>query len=216
MTTDSPHDTDGRTERTRRYWDGMAPAYERAGRIEKLALGDSRAWACGQATGDTLEVAAGTGRNLPYYPRGVRLTGIDLSPGMLAYARKRAATLRRPVELREADAEALPFADASFDTVVCTLSLCTVPDLERAVAEMRRVLRPGGRLLLVDHVRPTFPPLLWLARWAQRRADRSGEGNGEQFLRRPLETVTAMGFEVERQERLRASLIERVAARKPA
>lgn len=216
MTTANSHDTGDLTERTRQYWDEMAPAYERAAGIEKLALGDSRAWVCGQADGETLEVAVGTGRNLPLYPTGVRLTGIDISPGMLAFARRRAATLRRPVELLEADAQQLPFADASFDTVVCTLSLCTVPDLHATVAEMHRVLRPGGRLLLVDHVRPTFPPLRWLLQLVQRRADRSGAGNGEQFLRRPLETLTAMGFEVQRQERLRVGLIERLAARKAA
>jgi ubiquinone/menaquinone biosynthesis C-methylase UbiE len=204
------------TARTRRYWDEQAASYERAGRFERLAFGDSRRWVCDQATGDTLEVAVGTGRNLPLYGEDVRLTAIDLSPGMLAVARERAATLGRPVELREADAQKLPFTDASFDTVVATLSLCSVPDLDATVAELRRVLRPGGRLVLLDHVRPSFPPLRWLLQAAQRRADRSGEGNGEQFLRRPLENVVAQGFELERQERLRAGLLERLTARKPA
>lgn len=204
------------TERTRQYWDEHAATYERAGRFERLAIGDSRAWVCEQATGDTLEVAVGTGRNLPLYGDDVRLTAIDLSPGMLAVARDRAAALGRRVDLREADAQQLPFADTSFDTVVCTLSLCAVPDLHTTVAELHRVLRPGGRLLLLDHVRPTFPPLLWVLRAVQRRVDRSGEGNGEQFLRRPLDNVVAQGFELTRQERLRGGLIERLAARKPA
>lgn len=71
---------------------------------------------------------------------------------MLRLARLRAQERGQPVELSQGDAEALPFPDASFDTVVCTFSLCAIPDDRRALAEMRRVLRPGGRLLLADHV----------------------------------------------------------------
>jgi ubiquinone/menaquinone biosynthesis C-methylase UbiE len=98
-------------------------------------------------------VAVGTGRNLAIYPADVRLTGIDLSPRMLDRARDRAAALGRDVELRVADAQDLPFADEVFDTVVCTLGLCSIPDERAAVREMHRVLRPGGRLLLLEHVR---------------------------------------------------------------
>ncbi len=98
--------------------------------------------------------------NFPFYPQGVRLSGIDLSPAMLEIARKRAEELGVDADLGEGDAQQLPFADASFDTVVCTLSLCTIPDDRRAIAEMKRVLRPGGRLLLLDHVRASSK--VWL------------------------------------------------------
>ena len=94
----------------------------------------------------------GTGRNLPFYPRGIRLTGIDLTPAMLAVADSRARDLGMDVELVEGDAQALPFADSSFDTAVCTLALNAIPDDRAAIAEMYRVLRPGGRLLLLGHV----------------------------------------------------------------
>jgi SAM-dependent methyltransferase len=84
-----------------------------------LLLGDSRSWACSQASGQVLEVAIGTGRNLPFYPRGIQLTGIDFSPAMLDIARDdRAAELGIDVTLIEADAQHLPFADDRFDTVV--------------------------------------------------------------------------------------------------
>jgi ubiquinone/menaquinone biosynthesis C-methylase UbiE len=142
----------GRGQRRRRYWDRQARGYDRKlARAERSLLAGGRAWVCGQASGDVLEVAIGTGRNLPFYPPDVRLTGIDLSPGMLARAGQRAEELGRAVDLRVGDAQALELPDVSFDTVVCTLSLCCVPDDRAAVAELCRVLRPGG-LLLLDHV----------------------------------------------------------------
>lgn len=128
------------TERRRRIWDKEAPRYDRTIRvIERLLFGDGRAWIGARARGEVLEVAVGTGRNFRFYPGGVRLTGIDFSAGMLAIARERARRLGLDASLREGDAQALPFQDASFDSVVCTLSLCNIPDDRRAVAEMKRV-----------------------------------------------------------------------------
>lgn len=103
-----------------------------------------RPWACQKATGKTLEVAIGTALNLPHYPDDLELTGIDLSLEMLEFARERAAELGRMVDLREADAHRLPFENGSFDTAVCTYSLCNIPDPQRTVNEMKRVLKPGG------------------------------------------------------------------------
>src|ERR1039457_5639832 len=119
---------------------------------DRHLFGASRPWACGRAVGDVLEVAIGTGRNLPYYPDGIRLTGVDLSAQMLGIARDRAAGLGRQADLRPGDAQVLDFPDGSFDTVLCTLGLCAIPDDHRAISEMARVLRPGGRLLVADHL----------------------------------------------------------------
>jgi ubiquinone/menaquinone biosynthesis C-methylase UbiE len=201
------------TERQRRVWDRRAARYDRGmGLMERLFLGDSRARICAQADGDVLEIAVGTGRNLPFYPDGVRLTGIELSQEMLRIARHRASELGVQVDLRQGDAQALPFSDAAFDTVVCTLALCSIPDDRRAIAEMKRVLRPGGRLLLVDHVPSTVG--VWRAvQWMLEQATLRLEG--EHLLRRPFEHVQAEGFEVERAERSKAGIIERVVARKP-
>lgn len=202
------------TERQRRVWDKRARMYDRSmGLMEKLLFGDGRAWVCSQAAGDVLEVAVGTGRNLPFYPRDIRLTGIDLSEEMLTIARRRAHELGRQVELRQGDAQALPFPDATFDTVVCAFSLCSIPDDRKAVAEMRRVLRPGGRLVLIDHVPSTtrlWRNVQWLIEQVTLRVE------GEHLLRRPLEHVRAERFEIERAERLKAGIVERLAARKPA
>ena len=142
-----------RTQRLRRYWDRHARSFDRQMAFyERILFGDGRQWVCSQAVGDTLEVAVGGGRNLPFYPEGVRLTGIDFSPQMLQLTRQQAERLGRQVDLRLGDAQALELPDASFDTVVCTLSRCAIPDERRAIVEMKRVLRPGGRLLLLDHV----------------------------------------------------------------
>src|SRR6266508_5812936 len=138
--------SDKRARRLRRYWDKHARNYDKQMAFwERRLFGDGRQWVCAQASGEILEVAIGTGRNLPHYPRGIRLTGIEFSPAMAELARRQAQQLDVEVDLRLGDAQALDLPDASFDTVVCTLSLCAIPDQRQAVAEMRRVLRPGGR-----------------------------------------------------------------------
>jgi ubiquinone/menaquinone biosynthesis C-methylase UbiE len=181
--------------------------------FDRIAFGQSRAWICAQAPGDVLEVAIGTALNLPHYPPEVRLTGIEWSPAMLAQARRRAEQLDRAVTLHEADAQALPFPDASFDTVVCTLSLCAIPDDQRAVGEMIRVLRPGGRLLLLDHVAGSTRPVRAVQRLLELVTVPTG---GEHFLRRPLHHVQAAGLLVEQHDRFKLGIIERLTARKPA
>lgn len=181
------------------------------GFLDRVLFGDTRRWVCGKAHGRVLEVAVGTGLNLAYYPPGVALTGIELSPAMLALALGRAAELGREVDLRVGDAEALDFDDASFDTVVCTFSLCAIPHHRRTLAEMVRVLRPGGLLVLADHVRSTNPVL----RSGQRVAELiSVPVAGEHFRRRPIELVTAAGLRVEEHDRFALGIVERLAARK--
>ncbi len=203
------------TERVKRIWEKGASRYDRRiGLMERVFFGDGREWACSQASGEVLEVAVGTGRNLPFYPQGIRLTGIELSPAMLRIARTRAGELgMRGLDLREGDAHKLPFADGSFDTVLCTLGLCNIPDDRRAVSEMARVLRPGGRLLLLDHVRAASRPVRAIQRVLEMVTIRF---EGDHLLRRPLEHVVAEGFEIERQERYKAGIVERISARKPA
>lgn len=203
-----------RTDRWHRYWDKQAGGYDKTmTAVDRRFLGDSRRWACEQAEGDVLEVAVGTGLNLPHYPDSARVTGVDLSDGMLARARSRAADLDRPVTLRQADAHALPFDDATFDTVVCTLGLCAIPDPGKAIDEMVRVLRPGGALILVDHVESTNP----FARVVQRVLDVATVPlAGEHFRRRPARIVAARGLDIERADRFKAGIVERLVARKPA
>lgn len=158
---------------------------------ERLIVGNSRPWLCRRATGRTLEIAVGTGRNVSFYPPDVELVAIDVDPGMLDVTRRRAAAAGRRVALGRADAAALPYADESFDTVVCTLALCSVYDRAAVLAEMRRVLRPGGRLLLLDHREH---------RWRHAH---------------PADLALRGGFVAEGRRRLWFGLIERLAARRP-
>jgi ubiquinone/menaquinone biosynthesis C-methylase UbiE len=199
-----------RTERWHRYWDKKSRSYDREMRfMERILFGDSRGWACSQASGEVLEVAVGTGLNLDAYPKDVRLTGIDLSEQMLAIATTRAAELGRNIELRQGDAHALPFADATFDTVVCTFGLCAIPDIDAALDEMTRVLRPGGKLILVDHVASSSR----IARGIQRALEViTVPMASEHFLRRPRTKVEQRPFTIERAERFKLGLVERVVA----
>jgi len=203
----------GETERVLRLYEKEAHKYDREMRFfEWLLFAGGREWVCSQAEGEVLEIAIGTGRNLPHYRDDVRLTGIELSPAMLEIARTRAGELGREVDLRVGDAQALEFADESFDTVVCTLSLCTIPDDRAAVAEVRRVLRPGGRFLLLEHVRSPLLPIRVAERLLEPLMLRF---EADHLLREPLEHLRAEGFEVERLERSKLGIVERVTARKP-
>ncbi|MCC5581133.1 class I SAM-dependent methyltransferase [Microtetraspora sp. AC03309] len=195
------------------YWDRQAATYDRrlAG-VERRFLADSRRWVCGRARGATLEIAIGTGANLPHYPDDVDLTGIDWSPAMVHAAHRRADRVHRAVSLHQADATALPFPAATFDTVVSTFALCCIPDERAALVEALRVLRPGGHLLLADHVAASFWPL----RALQHAVDLvSVPLQGEHYTRRPVTTLRGLGVVIEETERLTMGAIERVNARKP-
>jgi len=207
MTGESP------AARQQRVWDRAAPAYDRQiAVLERIWFAGGREWLAARAHGRVLEVAVGTGRNLGLYGPDVTLTGVELSPEMLAIARTHAGSLDLDVDLREGDAHDLPVEDASVDTVVCCLGLCTIPDPARALVEMHRVLVPGGRLLLLDHVRSTWPPL-HAAQWLVEQV--TGRAAGEYFTRRPLPLVEAAGFELVEAERLKAGTVERVHAVRP-
>ena len=119
----------------------------------------SRKWLAARVRGATLEVGVGSWPNLRFYPADAALTGVDVRPGAVAKARRTAARLGRSASVVRGDAMALPFADASFDAVVFSFSLCGVPEVRGALEEGLRVLRPGGSLLMADHVVSTSTPL---------------------------------------------------------
>jgi ubiquinone/menaquinone biosynthesis C-methylase UbiE len=200
------------TEKVLRVWEKMAPRYDKDIRFwERVQFGGGREWVAARARGEVLEVAVGTGLNLAHYRTDVAITGVELSPAMLALARQRAADLGIEADLRVGDAQALPFDDATFDTVVCTLSLCTIPDPAAAIAEMRRVLRPGGLMLLLDHIGSSWWPI-WAVQWLVEQF--TIRAAGEYMTRRQLPVVQAAGFEIVETQRLKAGTVERIAGRK--
>lgn len=201
------------TARVRQIYERTAPRYDRLIALsERLLFSGGRDWVAGQARGDVLEVAVGTGRNLERYPADVRVTGVELSPAMLAVAQTRATRLSRPADLRVGDAQRLEFPDAAFDTVVFALALCSIPDERQAVGEAFRVLRPGGLLLALEHVRSPVAVVRAGQRLLEPLLLRT---MGDHLVREPREAVIAAGFEVMRLERAKLGIVERLAARKP-
>jgi ubiquinone/menaquinone biosynthesis C-methylase UbiE len=203
-------DADKQTQRQLSVWQKAASRYDRAmAPLERGLLAGSREWIAERAHGRVLEVAIGTGRSLEFYAPGIQLTGVDLAPAMLRRARRRARELDLTATFRVADVEQLPFDDASFDTVVCALGLCSMPRPDVAVREMARVLVPGGTLLLLDHIGSSWPPI-WAVQWLIERVTILTAG--EHLTRRQLPVVRAAGFEIAESVRLKAGTIERIRA----
>jgi ubiquinone/menaquinone biosynthesis C-methylase UbiE len=204
---------DRENAKARRVWNKAAPRYDDSmAFFERTFIDDGRSWLVSRARGRVLEIAIGTGANLPLYSGEVSITGLDLSPAMLRIARRRAADLGREVRLVVGDAQTLPFDDGSFDSVVTALALCSIPDPTRAIGEMRRVLAPGGRLLLLDHIRSSWPPIA-AGQWLIERL--TIPVAGEYLTRRQLPLVKSAGFEVIESVRTKAGTIERIHARTP-
>lgn len=204
------------------YWDAQAAGYDRrTAWVERRFLAASRRWVCERTRGRTLEVAIGTGANLPHHRRELHtgasddgrfeLVGLDQSPKMMDLARARAERLGLTVELHLGDAISLPFGDESFDSCLCTYSLCSIPDVALALAEALRVLRPGGRLLLADHVAATNRALLGIQRMVNVL---SVPLQGESYTRRPMNQLAGLDVTVVESERLHLGAIERIHAHK--
>jgi ubiquinone/menaquinone biosynthesis C-methylase UbiE len=162
---------------------------------EKAGLRDRRARLLESARGDVLEIGAGTGLNLPFYgPSVATLTVTEPEAPMARRLAKRLRKQSRTVSLVEAGAEQLPLADDRFDTVVSTLVLCTVADPLRALREIRRVLKPGGQLLFLEHVRSEDPGL---AKWQDRLNGLNRVvAHGCNCNRSTLDTIEQAGFTI--------------------
>lgn len=175
--------------------------------MERLGFGRWRRWLAAGARGLTLDVGCGTGRNFPLYPAGVRAIGLEPCRATLERARRRAPG----VPLVQGSAEALPFRAGAFDTVVSGLVFCSVPDPRRGLAEVKRVLRPAGRLRMLEHVRSARP-------WKGRLQDRCQRcwtwlSGGCRPNRETERTVEACGFAIEAEGRRAKGDMRRFAAR---
>jgi ubiquinone/menaquinone biosynthesis C-methylase UbiE len=151
------------------------------------------------AEGRVLEIGVGSGLNLPFYASSAtHVIGLDPSPKLLSMARESTNGLSRSIELMEASAEAIPLDDQSVDTVLSTWTLCSIPDVRFALGEMRRVLKPGGRLLFVEHGRSPDSAVL---RWQDRLTPLWKRIGGGCHLNRAIaQLIESSGFRIEQLE----------------
>ena len=157
-----------------------------------------------------LEVGVGTGKNMPLWPHAVEMTAIDLTPGMLAIARQRAAALNLKADLRLGDVQALEFPDASFDTAVATCVFCSVPDPVLGLRELKRVVRPGGQLVLLEHMRS---PHQVVGKAMDVLNPLVVRVMGANINRRTVENVQAAGWSIEQADEGLGGIIKLIVAR---
>ena len=159
-----------------------------------------------------LDCGVGTGRNIPFYPAGARVTGIDLCDEMLIRARRRAYKLHRSITLLQADVLEMPFSDASFDAATATFLFCVLPEelQQPALLEIARVVRPGGLVVLVEYALSKKPLRRWMMRlwapWVQ-------FAYGASFERRTYDHLLAVGFNIEDRRFVYQDTIQLITAR---
>jgi len=201
------------TETRRRRYDRIAPFYDFMELMNEQRMHPWREKLWAQVSpARVLEVGVGTGKNFEYHPRDARVTGIDFSPRMLERAHQRAALLGDPIELRQMDVQAMEFADGSFDAAVATCVFCSVPDPVQGFREVKRVVKPGSRVFLMEHMRHSnlilgavmdaLTPLVRLM--------------GPDINRRTLDNIRAAGLEIEHVEDLgTGGIFKLIVARGP-
>ena len=187
------------TAATKARYNRIARIYDRMETLSENRFKPWREKLWGFAQGNILEVGVGTGKNFAFHPSDATVTGIDLADQMLVRARERARQLGETLDLREGDVQALEFPDDTFDTAAATFVFCSVPDPIRGLRELNRVVKPDGRILLLDHVRIDRPiigramdvlnPLI-VRLW------------GANINRRTVENVKRAGLEIENIEHL--------------
>lgn len=208
MTTESKD-----TKATKRRYDRIALVYDfMEGLIERSRYSKWRGMLWSKVKGNSiLEVGVGTGKNFPYYPSDVEITAIDFSEKMLARARDKAKKQGLPVHLQQMDVQNLTFEDNTFDSVAASFVFCSVPDPVRGLMEIERVCKPGGKVLLLEHVLSANRVPAWLMNLTNPIIVRT---MGPNINRRTVENVSKSGLVVEQVTDLGWGIFKLIEARK--
>jgi ubiquinone/menaquinone biosynthesis C-methylase UbiE len=194
----------------RAKWDRASRAYDLVTWGDEQRFGGAKRRLFGKMAGQCLMVAAGTGNDFAYFPRGLSVIAIDISPAMIERAQRRAAAYDGHLAVRVMDVQALEFADATFDTVATASTFCSVPDPVRGLRELHRCLKPGGRLLMFEHVRSRIGPIAILQDLLTPLTRRLGP----EMNRDTVANVLRAGFELEREENVYLDVVKAIEARK--
>ncbi|MEE8420797.1 MAG: methyltransferase domain-containing protein [Dehalococcoidales bacterium] len=201
------------TEATQKRYDRIAPVYDlMEGLVERSSYAKWREMLWRRVEGEKiLEIGVGTGKNFPYYPAETEITAVDFSARMLQRARRKAERETMAVRLEQMDVQHLEFADGTFDTVVATFVFCSVPDPVLGLQEIERVCKPGGKVILLEHVLSDNRRLAW---WMNLVSPLVSGTMGPHINRRTVENVGRSGLVVERVTDLAFGIFKLIEARK--
>jgi ubiquinone/menaquinone biosynthesis C-methylase UbiE len=192
-------------------WDRASRTYDWFTWGDELRFGDAKTRLFRKMTGRCLMVAAGTGNDFRYFPPGLTITAIDISPQMIEHARPRAEVYHGQLDLSVMDVQALEFPDATFDTAVTACTFCSVPDPVRGLRELYRCLKPGSPLLMFEHVRSRVGPIALLQDVLTPITRRMGPD----MNRNTVDNVLRAGFELCRETNVYIDIVKAIEARRP-
>ncbi len=192
-------------------WDRASRTYDWMTWGDERRFGEAKTRLFRKMKGHCLMVAAGTGHDFGYFPPGLSITAIDISPQMIERARPRATAYPGALDLRVMDVQALEFADETFDTVATACTFCSVPDPVRGLRELYRCLKPGGTLLMFEHVRSRFGPIAVLQDLLTPITRRMGPD----MNRDTVANMLRAGFELSREQNVYVDVVKAIEARRP-
>jgi ubiquinone/menaquinone biosynthesis C-methylase UbiE len=197
---------------TQAKWDSLAGSFDFLSQADDRRFAAAKRSLFAKIKGKTLLVAVGTGNDFKFFPPGHHIVGIDISPKMLERARLKVGEYQGQIELDAMDVTALDFPDASFDTVATVCTFCSVPKPVAGLSELRRVLKPGGRILMFEHVRSRIGPLGILQDLMTPLTRR----NGPDLNRDTVANVHRAGFKIVRVKNAYLDIVKMIEAENPA